>query len=431
MFDTAVLLCLGLTGVAQAAGPPTELTVGDQTRPLNVEGTPQFGWMPASSKGNDVQTAYELTVSQGGERPCGTAARSRPPSSPTSRTAARRSHEVRRIAGPLRRGTATLALARRHRQFDTGLTDHDWSGAQWIRRVTTGNDSSDDYTSRASSSRVAQPGHARPRVRVAMGNYAPRQRPLLGLGDNFNHPTEAQYYAFDATYAVKAGEPLALGAMYHYWTCTCQGRANGPISNTTLSAAQAAGATNLKVASVSVFDVGDQITVGTGAAAETTTVTEIGTAGATGTGLTVTPALQTAHASGQAVLDHAGPTGLIVKAVVDHADGTRETFVSDGTWKISKANEYTNGTITTRNGDSGDRAERYDARAEQAGWNTAGFDDSPGSPRTRSVRTRARSTACARPSATSTPRSRTSSTNSSRRPSPSSPTAASSPTSAT
>ena len=109
-------------------------------------------------------------------------------------------------------------------------------------------------------------------------------------------------------------------------------------------------------------------------------MTAIGTPGATGTGITVTPALQTAHASGAAVLDHAGPSGLIVKAVVDHADGTRETFVSDGTWKISKANEFTNATITTRNGDSGDRAERYDARAEQPGWDTAGFDDAAWQP---------------------------------------------------
>ena len=62
---TAVLLCLGLSGTAHAAGPPTELTVGDQTHPLNVEGTPQFGWMPSSSKGNDVQTAYQLTVGKG------------------------------------------------------------------------------------------------------------------------------------------------------------------------------------------------------------------------------------------------------------------------------------------------------------------------------------------------------------------------------
>ncbi len=61
---TAVLLWLGMTGVAHAA-TPTQLTVGDNARPLNVEGPPQFGWMPASTKSNDVQTAYEITVSKG------------------------------------------------------------------------------------------------------------------------------------------------------------------------------------------------------------------------------------------------------------------------------------------------------------------------------------------------------------------------------
>ena len=45
-FGAAVLLCLGVVSTAQAAGPPTQLTVGDQPRPLNVEGAPQFGWMP-------------------------------------------------------------------------------------------------------------------------------------------------------------------------------------------------------------------------------------------------------------------------------------------------------------------------------------------------------------------------------------------------
>src|SRR5690242_14600651 len=63
-FGTAALLCLGFTGVAHAAGPPTQLTVGDQVRPLNVEGAPAFGWMPSSDKGNDVQSAYQLTVAK-------------------------------------------------------------------------------------------------------------------------------------------------------------------------------------------------------------------------------------------------------------------------------------------------------------------------------------------------------------------------------
>jgi hypothetical protein len=380
----AVVLCLGFTGVAQAAGPPTELTVGDQPRPLNVEGTPQFGWMPSSDKGNDVQTAYQLTVSKGDGTPVwdsGKAASSEqsyvayggPALAPGE--AYRWSVKTWDSDG-VESPAATAA-------FETGLGNAGWSDASWIRRVTTGNDSTDDWTlARKTFPALKASPVTRARVYAsAMGNYRIQVNgKAVGIGDNFNHPTEAQYYAFDATDAVKAGEPLALGALYHYWTCTCQGRANGPISNTTLAAAQAVDATNVKVASVSVFDVGDQITVGTGAAAETTTVTKIGTAGATGTGLDVSPALETAHASGQAVLDHAGPTGLIVKAVVDHADGTRETFASDGTWKVSKANEYTNATITRRNGDSGDNAERYDARGEQAGWDTASFDDSAWQP---------------------------------------------------
>src|SRR3954452_3969023 len=60
--SAAVVLSLGWAGVAHAAQAPTQLTVGDQTRPLNVEGAPQFGWMPASTKSDDVQTGYEVKV---------------------------------------------------------------------------------------------------------------------------------------------------------------------------------------------------------------------------------------------------------------------------------------------------------------------------------------------------------------------------------
>ena len=133
------------------------------------------------------------------------------------------------------------------------------------------------------------------------------------------------------------------------------------------------------------------------------------------------------------MLDHAGPSGLIVKAVVDHADGSRETFVSDGTWKISKANEYTNATITTRNGDSGDRAERYDARAEQAGWNTAGFDDAAWQPAYAIGAAPAAAEPPARDLQPPRPRDLAHRVRdaAARRRSPRSPTAASSPTSAT
>ncbi len=73
------------------------------------------------------------------------------------------------------------------------------------------------------------------------------------------------------------------------------------IVQSSLAAASAAGDTNIKVASVAPFSVGQTITIDTGAAAETDTVTAVGTAGATGTGLTLGSALTNPHASGAKV----------------------------------------------------------------------------------------------------------------------------------
>src|SRR5262245_763577 len=72
-------------------------------------------------------------------------------------------------------------------------------------------------------------------------------------------------------------------------------------TSTTLAASASAGATNVKVASVTPFYVGSPITVDTGTATETRTVTSIGTAGSTGTGVRFTPALSRSHSSGRTV----------------------------------------------------------------------------------------------------------------------------------
>jgi len=74
--------------------------------------------------------------------------------------------------------------------------------------------------------------------------------------------------------------------------------------STTLSAAANAGDTNIKVASVTGLTVGRTLTVDAGGASpETVTITAVGTAGAGGTGVTFTPALSSAHASGAIVSD--------------------------------------------------------------------------------------------------------------------------------
>ncbi len=70
--------------------------------------------------------------------------------------------------------------------------------------------------------------------------------------------------------------------------------------NTTLAAAAAAGDTVVKVGSVNGFVAGDTLIVDTGAAAETRTIAAVGTGGADGTGVTLTAALSSAHASGAA-----------------------------------------------------------------------------------------------------------------------------------
>ena len=133
------------------------------------------------------------------------------------------------------------------------------------------------------------------------------------------------------------------------------------------------------------------------------------------------------------MLDHAGPSGLIVKAVVDHADGSRQTFVSDGTWKISKANEYTNA-----HDHDPQRRLRRPRRALRRARRATGLEH--GRLRRRELAARLRHR---RPPAPAEPpardlqqprpaRSRRSSTRrSNRRRSPRWPTAASSPTSAT
>ena len=73
--------------------------------------------------------------------------------------------------------------------------------------------------------------------------------------------------------------------------------------NTTLAAAAAAGATNIKVGSVTGMSAGDTIHVDTGAARETRTIASVGTSGAGGTGVTLTSALDAAHAAGVPVQD--------------------------------------------------------------------------------------------------------------------------------
>jgi hypothetical protein len=83
-------------------------------------------------------------------------------------------------------------------------------------------------------------------------------------------------------------------------TLTCAQAAH----TTTLAAAAAAGDTNVKVASVTGMLPGLLLTIDTGAAAESIPIITVGTAGATGTGVTLAVPLSQAHPSGATVTFH-------------------------------------------------------------------------------------------------------------------------------
>ena len=65
---------------------------------------------------------------------------------------------------------------------------------------------------------------------------------------------------------------------------------------------------------------------------------------------------------------------LLGKIVIEYADGTRETIVTNDSWKC-----YDRGPITFNGLQNG---EEYDARKEVNGWDAPGFDDSSWKPAT-------------------------------------------------
>jgi hypothetical protein len=92
------------------------------------------------------------------------------------------------------------------------------------------------------------------------------------------------------------------------------------------------GPTTLRVASVAGFVAGDTVTVGVGADQETRTIQTVGTAGANGSGLTLTAPLANVHQPGAVVLDVTRPgTGVTFAPALASAHPALSTVASPGT----------------------------------------------------------------------------------------------------
>ena len=151
---------------------------------------------------------------------------------------------------------------------------------------------------------------------VAISQQRPN-RIAIGLQDNgsnrswsnVNDAVSDPVAASWASYGGGDGHYVAIDGAddSFYYSCSqnagCSGVHDLASTTTTLSAATAVGATNVKLASVTGLVVGNTITVdSTGANPETVTMTTVGTSGAGGTGVSFTPALAFAHASGATVV---------------------------------------------------------------------------------------------------------------------------------
>ena len=415
----ACAVLFALTGSAAAAGghrgagpradtaqAPTHLTVDDQIGPLAVSGTPEFGWDAQDRAGDESQTAYEIVVRNG---------LTGAPVWDSGRVASSRSEAVAYGGPGLSDGDEyawTVTTWNRQGQpsppsqatFDLGLTDSDWSGAQWIRRPTSGNDATIDYT--LARREIALADTASPVTRALVYIAAPMRWQLHVSGQVIDTQDDyqtagANYYGVEdvtpqAQAAAHAGGSgagqLALGVLYADWAVG-EAHPEGPQPYaTTLAAAAAQGSTSITVTASSAstcttsprtsaefcgasddWYVGETLGFGTPG---TSAFTVDAISAISGDQVTLARPLSAAQASGTAVTSENGPSGLLVKVVIDHADGQSQTVVSDGTWMVTKdtAEDNTNATMRSSQ-NAGDYVEYYDAPGAQAvaGWDHVGY----------------------------------------------------------
>jgi hypothetical protein len=117
------------------------------------------------------------------------------------------------------------------------------------------------------------------------------------------------------------GHPFTVDTAAGAETGTVASIGTAASTTRTLSAATAVGDTVVKLSSVTGLTVGDKFIVDTGANLESAKIASIGTAGATGTGVTLATPLTLAHASGVTSRDAGTGVTLAAPLTLAHATG--------------------------------------------------------------------------------------------------------------
>ncbi|WP_278236086.1 family 78 glycoside hydrolase catalytic domain [Isoptericola sp. AK164] len=219
---------------------------------------------------------------------------------------------------------------------------------------------------------------------------------------NTNYQLSTEYRTYDVSSVLEPGENavgVELGngtayvrrsihneevgrtSPYAWWQSQIKGSGE-------LVAPVEAGATTVLLTSTEDYHVGGTINIDTGDGGdrlESRVITDIGTAGEDGTGISFEPGLDAAHAVGAHVtasgnnIAETDPSAgaavtprMIARLEVSYADGSSDVVVSDRDWRAAS------GALVT---DAWYSGEDYDARREQVGWNTPGADLTDGAER--------------------------------------------------
>jgi len=220
-----------VAGADRSPGAPTLLTVDDDGAPLAVEGAPQFGWVDTDPHRGEIQTAYELVVS---ELPIGSGVarvvwdsgqvRSRQQAyvhAPGLKLQSDRAYSwtVRTWDRSDRSGPFA-----RPARFDVGLADGDWH-ADWVRRPGAPNTEFEDYSLVRKEISVGSSPIVRARAYVSAGQqYDLRVNGVrVAHGPSFAYPDEQYYEVTDITRQLVAGTTNVVGVVTH-WSTPGKGR---------------------------------------------------------------------------------------------------------------------------------------------------------------------------------------------------------------
>ncbi|MGH3166924.1 MAG: hypothetical protein ACRDN0_13695, partial [Trebonia sp.] len=382
----------------------------DVAQPLDVTGAPQFGWLPQDAAGDETQTAYRVAVRDGltGAQVW------------DSGKVASSQEEYVPYQGPQLTGGAeydwTVTTWNRQGEqsapasatFDMGISDGQWSGAQWIRRPTTGNDATIDYTLARNQFALDNSHIERALVYIAApmrwqlhvnGQVIDTQDDYQTAGENYYDVEDITGQALAAQQARgTARNELAVGVLYSdlavgeahpegpqpYPTTLAADAPAGSttitVSASTASTCQSAPATSAEFCGAShdwytgeTLGFGPPGTTGTSSAPGFTTDTIKAISGDT---VTLSSPLPADQPNGTAVTSENGPSGLLAKIVVDYAGGGEQTFTSNSGWMVTKDTSELNTTATVRSSQgAGDYVEYYSGENAQAlaGWDQAGY----------------------------------------------------------